>query len=208
MIDIDGIYRTNDGRNPCVSGLFHGFAAAFVQSAQNGTWRVTGPLSAAFDTLTHLEFRTSVREGNFRHQASHQANAPSIAPSTDGEVIGIRQRKIESWARIANRDCDVRRAHFYRAMDRLRGIVAATVQRRVRQRFLQSYQNVNLLGFISAVLTNKLHYSFARFRYRCQIARTLKFLARNYCRGFVGIRHPSRVRVSRNIICSKPIIPT
>ncbi len=159
------------------------------------------PLSAAFETHAQLEFRPSTREGDLRHQASHQANPASIALRTGGEIISISQCKIESLPGIANRNRDLRRARFYHAMNRLRGIVAATVQRRIRQRLLQSNQNVDLVFLIRTVPTNKLHYSFARFRYRCQIARTLKFLARDDRRSFVGIPHPFTVRVLRNNPC-------
>jgi hypothetical protein len=60
------------------------------------------PLTAFFEVLPHDEFRSSPREGNLSHEASHQANAASIALSGAGEIIRIGQRKIESRPGIAN----------------------------------------------------------------------------------------------------------
>ncbi len=125
------------------------------------------------------DFSSATIETDIRHQAAHQADPSAMSERRGTEVGSIGHLKIEARPGIAHHDDDIRRIRGNAALDRLRRIVAATVKRRISQRFLQRNQDVDLVSFVVAVLADELQDFFSRRRDTRKIAGKNEFHPRN-----------------------------
>ena len=120
-------------------------------------------------------------------------------------LLRISQCEIEARPEIAHGDSDIRCIRHDIALDSLRGIVATTVKRGIRQCFLKRYQDVDPLSVVGTMLTDELHDLLARFGHRSQIARKFKTSARTPSWRNHIFRRTGRVGNGANVVSSNCI---
>jgi len=134
-----------------------------------GAVRTSAPeLIRGLEALLKQNFGPMMRKLDGRHETSHQADSSSVRQPDSFVVFRVSELEIETRSGIANCDrntCPIRHKH---AVNRFQRIVFASMQRCVRQGFLDCHKNVDLVPLVGTVRTHEFHHLLAVIRHGCQ----------------------------------------